>query len=386
MRVGIMTDCYTPTKNGVVTSIIQLKEGLEQRGHHVVVVTVDTPHQEDGDASVYRFPSIPFRPDIEIRLGLVNPRTVYQIVRQERIDLIHTHTEFSVGWAGRLAAGKLGLPLVHTAHTMYQDYRHYVPGGELVPAAMIRGWLKLFLRNHNLLVCPSIKAQKHFQSFMPHARTVIIGNGVCPTRFRPDLLTDAEKAQARHTLGLSPSDKVILFVGRLAPEKRVVELLRALTPLLQTHPHVKAMFVGGGPSQNRMIRAAGGNDLRDQVLFPGYVEWEQMPRVYAMAGVFVTASLSEVHPITVIEAAMCGRPIVARRDDSYLDLVRDGYNGYLVDADSQIAARVWEILNDEAQWRAFSRNALALSAGFSVEVHVDRVESLYEQVLSGPLT
>lgn len=376
MNVGLFADCYTPTKNGVVTAIVQLKEGLEQRGHHVVVVTVDTPCYEDRDPTVYRFPSVPFRPDIGIRLGWANPRTVTRIVRDERIDVVHTHTEFGVGWAGRLAAGKLGLPLVHTVHTMYQDYRHYVPGGALLPASVIRGWLRLFLRDHDVVVCPSIKAQKYVLSFLPHKRTVIIGNGVCPARFRPGLLTDSEKAQARRTLGLLPSDQVLLFVGRLAPEKRAVELLRALTPLLRARPHVKALFVGGGPSQKQMSKAVKENGLHEQVIFAGYVAWEQMPRIYALADVFVTASLSEVHPLAVIEAAMCGRPIVARRDDSYADLVQDGRNGYLVDSDAQIAARVSEILDDETRWRAVPQ-----PTDFRVETHVTRIETLYEQVV-----
>jgi 1,2-diacylglycerol 3-alpha-glucosyltransferase len=382
MNVGIFTDCYIPTKNGVVTSIVQLKEGLERSGHKAIVITVDTPGYEEYDKTVYRFPSIPFNSDIEIRLGLVNQRSVNRIVRREHIDIIHTHTEFSIGWAAKRAARSLRLPLVHTTHTMYEQYRHYLFFGRLLSAKMIRRWLRLFLFNYDALVCPSVKAQDYFKSFMPHIRTVIIGNGVCKTRFRPTLLTREEKTEARQALGIQPSDKVIIYVGRMAKEKRVLELFSVLAPLLKRCPQYKALFVGRGPSCRHMIKEAKRCNLREQTVFTGYVNWGQMHKMYSISDVFVTASLSEVHPVTLIEASICGLPIVARCDSSYVDLIQDGYNGFLVDSDRQIAKRLSEILGDETKLLEFSENGLIVSDKFNAETHVDKLESLYQQVLA----
>jgi 1,2-diacylglycerol 3-alpha-glucosyltransferase len=100
--------------------------------------------------------------------------------------------------------------------------------------------------------------------------------------------------------------------------------------------------------------------------------------LYSIADVFVTASLSEVHPMTVIEASMCGLPIVARSDESYANLIEDKYNGYLVDSDRQIAERVSDILRDETKRRAFSKNGLIVSKNFTTETHVDKFEFLYQ--------
>jgi 1,2-diacylglycerol 3-alpha-glucosyltransferase len=382
MSVGIFTDCYLPTKNGVVTSVVQLKEGLERSGHRAVVVTVDSPGCEVKDKTVYRFPSIPFNPEIEIRLGLVNQRSINSIVRREHIDIIHTHTEFSIGWAAKRAARSFGLPLVHTTHTMYEQYRHYLFFGRLLPARMIRRWLKLFLSNYDALVCPSVKVQDYLKSFMPHIRTVVIGNGVCKTRFRPTLLTREERAETRQALGIQPSDKVIIYVGRMAKEKRVLELFNVLTPLLKRYPHYKALFVGRGPSYRHMIEEAKRHNLREQIVFTGYLNWGQMHKMYSISDVFVTASMSEVHPVTLIEASMCGLPIVARRDSSYVDLIQDGYNGYLVDSDRQIAERLSEILSDETKLLQFSENSVIVSDRFNAETHVEKIESLYQQILA----
>lgn len=381
MNIAIFTDCFLPTKNGVATSIAQLKEGLEQRGHTVMLLTVKTPHDRDDDPTIYRFPAVPFNSSIEIRMGLVNQQTVNRIVQEAQIDLIHTHTEFSLGWAAKRAARRLRVPLVHTAHTMYDAYRHYLFFGKLISTKMIQRWWQWFLRGYEAVICPSIKAQQYFAAFLPAFTTVVIGNGVCPTRFHPARLTSADKTHARSDLGIAPSDKVILYVGRIAPEKRVVELVNLLTPLLQTHPQYKAVLVGCGALHQALIEAAERHRIRQQVILTGYVDWERMPALYLIAQVFVTASLSEIHPMTVIEAAMCGLPIIARRDASYTELIEDGYNGYLTDSDEQLAGRVARILEDDAALQTFSQHGRIISARFTAESHVKKCEALYRQVI-----
>jgi 1,2-diacylglycerol 3-alpha-glucosyltransferase len=381
MNVGIFADCYRPTTSGVVTSILQLKDGLERKGHKAIIVTVDTPGCSEEDSTVYRFPSIPFNSASGFRLGLVNQRAVNRIVREEKLDILHTHTEFSLGWAAKRAARTIGLPLVHTAHTMYEEYRHYLFFGQLISPKMIQKYLQLFLSDYNAVVCPSQKARDRLGSSVPHVRTVVVGNGICKTRFYPSPMTKEDKAQARKALGIQSSDKVIIYVGRIAKEKRVLRLLDVLTPLLRKHPHYRALFVGCGPSYKHMIKATARKGVCQQAIFAGSVRWEQIYRLYSIADVFVTASLSEVHPMTLIEASMCGLPIVARRDDGSVDLVKGDYNGYLVDSDRQLAERLSELLSDEAKLLEFSRNGLILSERFNAEAHVEKLESLYQQMI-----
>lgn len=382
MRIGLFSDCYHPTKNGVTTSLAQLKEGLEQRGHHVVVFTIAMPGYVENDPTVRRFPSLPYNREIEIRLGVASQHAVNRLVREERLELLHSHTEFSLGWAARRAARALRLPLVHTVHTMHEDYRHYVPLGTLLPRAGVRRWLALLLRRCDAVVCPSAKMEAYLRGFLPHLPTTVIPNGVSAARFDLSALTDADKAATRAALGLAPTDAVILYAGRLSEEKRVQALLAALIPLLRGQPHVKALFVGRGPAYAALRQQAERHSLGAQVILPGFVPWEQMRSLYAIGQVFVTASMSEVHPMTLIEAALCGLPIVSRRDLAYTDLVKNDYNGYQVESDDQLAARAAELLVDDARRAAFARNSQALSAHFSVAAHVERMEALYTQLLA----
>ena len=381
MNIGIFTDCYLPTKNGVTTAIVQARQELERRGHKVVVCTVANPGYLERDPGVYRFPSLPFNARIELRLGLARQGAIDRIVAREKLDLIHTHTEFSLGWAGKRAARGASLPLVHTLHTFYPAYRHYLPLGRLLPARAINRLLARLLADCDAVICPSEKGRAYVASCLPASRTVVIGNGVSQKRFNPERVTQADRDRTRAALGIEPDDRVILYVGRLAQEKRVLGLLAALRPLLAADASCRAVFVGAGPARDDLAAAARAAGLGRQVLLTGPVPWERMVELYAIAHVFTTASLSEVHPMTLIEAAMCGLPIVARRDVSFVGLVKDGYNGFLVDSDRAIAGMLADILHDETTRRAFASNARSLSAQFTVESHVDRLEELYRQVI-----
>ena len=231
------------------------------------------------------------------------------------------------------------------------------------------------------LICPSEKGRAYVASFVPGLCTAVIGNGASAERFNLDGITDADRDRARAALGIEPSDRVILYVGRLAQEKRVLALLEALRPLLYADD--------GCQAASSWVRGRRGRRWRWQCmkqawsrrcLFTGRIDWERMAELYAIAHAFATASLSEVHPMTLIEAVMCGLPIVARRDVSFVDLVQDGYNGFLVDSDRGDRRQAGEILQDETKQRAFAHNALTLSGQFTIETHVDRLEALYRQV------
>jgi len=382
MNIGIFTDCYLPTKNGVSTAIMQAKNELERRGHKVVAFTVASPGATEQDPGLYRFPSLPFNAGIELRLAVARQATIDRIVAREQLDLIHTHTELSLGWAGKRAARRACLPLVHTLHTFYSAYRHYMPLGRLLPERAISRLLARILAGYDAVVCPSEKGRAYVASCVPAMRTTVIANGVSQERFNPERVTQADRDRARAALGIEPEDRIILYVGRLAQEKRVLALLAALQPLLAADARSRVVFVGAGPARDGLaaVARAAGHDR--QVLLTGPVPWERMVELYAIAHAIATASLSEIHPMTLIEASMCGLPIVARRDVSFVGLVRDGYNGFLVDSDCAIAGKLAEILQDETKQRSFAHNALTLSGQFTIEAHVDKLEALYRQVIT----
>jgi 1,2-diacylglycerol 3-alpha-glucosyltransferase len=381
MNIGLFTDCYNPAMNGVVSSIVQLKAELEGRGHKVIVFTVTYPNMEKECSSIYRFSSIPFRSDIGIRIGLPRYRHLRSIVRQEQVDLIHTHTEFSMGWMGKRIARNLGLPHIHTAHTIFDYYRHYslISRGLRIP--WIQYLLHRFLIEIQAVICPSAKMKHYLAQFAPSLATTVIKNGANQKQFNHQRLSHREKTTLRSQYGIFETDQVMLFVGRLGKEKRVLQLFDQLKDVLKKRTLYKLLIIGDGPLKKELHHLVDTHQLQQQVIMTGNIKWEHINQIYQLADVFVTVSLSEVCPMTLIEACMSGLPIIARRDPGITDLVINGQNGLLVDSDSQFGNTLWGLLNNQNQLNSFSNYSQILSKQFNIDQHTELVEALYQNTI-----
>lgn len=384
MNIAIFTDAYIPIKNGVTTSVVQLKEGLEKKGHNVIVITVDVPDYEEKDPNVYRLPSInaSFGSGTDARLGfLFNYLPIIRFLKKKKIDIIHTHTEFSIALYGKKAAKKLRLPWVQSTHTMWEEYRHYILNGKIFTRGMVRKMMSTHMKNAYCLVCPSIKAEKYYKSLLPNISTVVINNGIDVDKFKSSVITESEIVALRKTFGFKKNEKILLFVGRIGNEKRVLELFNIVVPILKENSQIKMIFTGAGPLTEHIANSAARLGLDKQVVFTGFVNWDLVYRLYSISDLFVTASLSEVQPMTLIEASMCGLPMIVRRDDSYLDLVHDGKNGYIVDSDEEMTAKIRTLISDDEKLKRFSEYSFENSAKFTAENHVARMEKFYMEVL-----
>ena len=359
MNIAIFSDAYIPIKNGVTTSVVQLKEGLEKRGHNVIVITVDVPDYEEKDPNVYRLPSInaSFGSGTDARLGfLFNYLPIIRFLKKKKIDIIHTHT-------------------------MWEEYRHYILNGKIFTRGMVRKMMSTFMKNAYCLVCPSIKAEKYYKGLLPNISTVVINNGIDVDKFKSSTITENEIVSMRKTFDFKKNEKILLFVGRIGNEKRVLELFSIVVPILKENTQIKMIFVGAGPLVDHIADSAKRLGIEKQVVFTGFVNWDLVYRLYSISDLFVTASLSEVQPMTLIEASMCGMPIIVRRDDSYLDLVHDGKNGYIVDSDEEMAAKIRSLIYDDEKLKEFSEYSLKNSSKFTAENHVIRMEKFYQEVL-----
>ena len=385
MHVGLFTDCYFPTRNGVVSAVAQLQEGLRACGHQATVFTVRHPGQPDVDGNVRRFRSVPIRRDIDIRLGLPRYSQILQLARKLELDLVHSHTEFSIGRAGRRVANELGLPFVYSCHTFFEEYRHYAALASCLPRRVVRSWVRRSISSADAVICPSEKMRSWLESFTNDADFHVVPNGVNGSRFNRELRAGLNIARLREQLGIGATDRVVLYVGRLGREKRVVPLLDELTELLAKNPDCKLLIVGDGPQKHRLEQIARINGIASQVCLTGSVAWKGMAQIYSLADVFVSLSLSENCPMTLIEAAMSGLPIVTRRDEAMAAIVHPGENGMLLDDDSELSAAVKQILVCDDLGLSLSTSSIRIARQFEIERHCDRVSRLY-QVLAGGRT
>lgn len=378
MNIALFLDCYKPMKNGVITSTLQLKEGLEKKGHHVVLVAVKSKGYINEDPNVLLFPKLSFEFTSKqgFGLGLVNYNKLIKFLKKHKIKLIHTHTEFGIGLAGKYAAKRLKIPRIATSHTLWEDYGNY--SSLLKSKTFSKSFLKFYYKGVSAIVAPSIKAKKYNDGIVPNIMKKIIPNGINFEKIKNLKKNVKNIEKLREANGIKKEDKILLFVGRLSPEKRVVELLNALLPLLKKNKRIKMFFVGDGSDSDNLRKIIKNNNLINQVILTGFIEWEKLPKFYFLANTFVTASLSEIHPMTLIEANMYGLPIVARKDDSLIDLVEDHVNGYLVSEDSKFEKTIENMIFDEILLKEFSKNCINIGAKFSIENHIENMEILYK--------
>ncbi len=387
MNIALFSDSYLPTKSGIVTVVIQLKKVLEDLGHHVVVVTVDTNFKIEGSAdeqNVYRVKSIPSPVGDNQYIGVPQKRKVIEFLKANNIQLIHAHTEFFMGHIANSAGKELGIPVVATTHTMWEDYyRYYLFMGRLISKGLIRKAVKRLYRKFYAFINVSKKAQDYFRSpfMLPFTPSAIIPNAIDTQKFAGSSYTQDDIDNLKKSLGISLNDKVVLYIGRVVEEKRIKELYDIMADVVKERSDIKMVFVGSGAMEEDLRYYANQAGLEKQIIFTGFVDWTKLYLYYAMCDLFVTASLSEMHSMTILEALCLGKPVVCRKDTSFSDTVFHDVDGYYANSDEEMKKYIIKAVDDPEKLKAMGQAALEISKGFTLKLHGLRTVAFYEEVL-----
>lgn len=383
MKICMMTNTYLPHVGGVARSVHTFAEDYRALGHETVVVAPSFPDLEEMDPNVekhvIRVPALQrFNgSDFSVRLpliGLLHPR-LFEL----EVDLVHSHHPFLIGdTALRFAADKQ-VPVVFTHHTLYEEYLHYVP----FRAPAMRQFV-IELSTHYANLCDAVVAPSQSIADLIRHRGVEVPVTVIPTGVDGALFAQGDGGRFRRRHGIEPGRLVVGTLGRLAEEKNLGYLCRAVGSFLQREPKGIFLAVGSGPAAGSMRRLLNEMGVGDRVLLPGKKSGRDLCDAYKAMDLFVFSSCSETQGLVVAEAMAAAIPVVALDASGVREVVRDQENGFLLAAgasEKAFAERLWALSVDTDLRRRLSRGAVATAQGLSREASAQRALSLYQETL-----
>ena len=378
MKILITSDWYVPVINGVVTSVLLLKRELEALGHEVRVVTLSTDLHSHREGDTYYIGSVSAGKIYPgARLKMNRTRSLMRELVAWRPDIIHSQCEFSTFRVAYVLSSRLDIPIVHTYHTVYEDYTHYfIPSvrlGKRVVSAFSR-WIGL---RTACLVAPSRKVENLLREYGVTGRIEVIPTGIDLAAYHREP-EPGRLEELRRRWGIGPDKTVLLYLGRIAKEKHLEQLLDHLAA--SGREDYLFLLVGDGPSREEVLEHA--RRLAIPLVYTGMVPHDQVPDYYRLGDLFITASTSETQGLTYFEALASGLPVLCRKDPCIDGVVENDVNGWQYEDGTQFNRYLAEFCSDAGLRAAMSRAAWESAERFSGAAFGAAAERLYQSLVT----
>lgn len=377
MKIGLFTDSYLPSFDGVATSVESCARELQRRGHTVYIIAPSRPHKKDRK-NVIRLVSIRLikTPPVWIALEIPQP-SLFKVAGLE-FDIIHGHSGGTVSFIGWQLAQLHNIPFVETYHTIWKYYRHYLPYNELIKIWMVKKIISTIGNDCDGVIAPTIKAKKELLSNGVRKPIYIVPNGIYLEKFGV-----ARKDFLHNTYDIPDNIKIVLTVGRLEKEKSLDFLIKSFAIANKTCPDIAFVIVGEGHDKQKLRKLADSLGVNNKVYFIGNVAFKDMPKVYAGAGLFIFSSRTETQGMVVSEAMAAGLPVVVVEDEAFDDVITNGVNGFLVKKDKNVFARKIEnVLNNGDLRLTLGNNAKKSAIRFSIHSTTKILEQTYMKIIA----
>ena len=390
MRVGIFTESYPPLVNGVSTSILMLEHALTKLGHEVFIITVSDNKKDyilENNGHILRLPSVNLANCYDYKMTSVYPIKAVNMIKKMNLDVIHSNVEFTVGIFARVVSEQLSIPLVHTYHTNWEDYTHYITKNKKILDDICKKLLKylvVFFEDKTVteLIVPSNKIYNLFKDKYKFTKNIhIIQTGIETSKFYKENFNQKDINSLKKKLGIKKKDFVVMTVSRLAKEKSVDRIINNHKELVKKYSNMKLLIVGDGPDIDKLKDEAKSLGVSDSVIFTGKVPLNDIPIYYQLGNVFVTASKSETQGLTVVEAISSSLPVVAVKDDSFVNSVIEDFNGFVFTDDEKYINSISKLYEDKDLYNRLSNQSRLLSEDFSSEYFALKVLKVYETAI-----
>ena len=376
MKILITTDWYAPIINGVVTSVLLLQRELEALGHEVRVVTLSTTIHSYQDGPIYYMGSVSaskIYPGARLRLN--RTRSMMRELAAWRPDIIHSQCEFSSFRIAHALSTRLNIPIVHTYHTVYEDYTHYFSPSVRVGKMVVSAFSRWICDRTACIVAPTRKVETLLRDYGVRCRIEVIPTGVDLRVYRQE--PEPGRLEALRQRWQFPSDHtILLYLGRMAKEKNLEQLVDQIAAAGRSD--ITLLLVGDGPARESALEHAREKGV--PVIYTGMVRHDEAPDYYRLGDLFVTASTSETQGLTYFEALAAGLPVLCRKDPCVDGVVENGVNGWQYEDGGTFSRCLGAFCDSAALREDMQRAAQKSSEQFSAESFGAAAERLYKSI------
>jgi glycosyltransferase involved in cell wall biosynthesis len=381
MNILILTNTFTPHVGGVARSVAAFTEEYRSRGHRVLVVAPEFPDMPQDELDVVRIPAIQNFNASDFSVVLPIHPALSDTIDAFRPDIVHSQHPFLLGMTAVRIARRRGLPLVFTHHTLYEQYTHYVPGDS---PALKRFAIELATRYANLadqVFAPSESIRDLLQQ-----RGVVTPIAVVPTGVHLENFAHGDGPAFRRRMGIPEDAFVVGHLGRLAPEKNLEFLARAVADFVGSRPHAHFLVIGSGPSETTMRDVFAQAGLEARLHVAGILKQQELADALHAMDLFAFASTSETQGMVLTEAMAAGLPVVALDAPGAREVVRDRQNGRLLQEATPAAfsaALQWAAGLPPESLRDLQHAARETAEAYSMPRSADKALACYEALKSG---
>jgi len=381
MRIGIFSECYHPTLNGVVVSIDTFKKEMEAMGHEVFIVAPKVKNFKDDDEShILRYPSTTmFGPnDYPIGLTFLAPSIKKKICKLN-LDIIHAqHSLGMISVTAMKVARSCNIPIIHTYHTKLDDYIHWKVGAFL-GRWYVRTMSTRFCNKCDYVVTPSPSMKKIIEDYGVKTPIEPIPTGIDIESFQHPF--SREELKEKWNIDIPQEKKVLLYLSRVASEKNIDFLFEAISQLSQKRNDFYLIMGGGGQELEDFKKKAIKLKIDKITSFTDKLPKEDAERLFGAADIFVFSSITETQGIVIVEAMAAGIPAVAVGIMGPTDVIKDGKDGFLTALKiDEFSDRISQLLDDEDLRKRMGAKAKVDAEEFSTSACAKKMENLYINV------
>ncbi len=382
MNIGIFSDVYFPQRNGVSTAIKLYKQEMEKYGHNVYLfVPKYSRDYKRNEKNIFEFPAAKFLFEKEQRIAVPISSDILKI-KDLKLDIIHSQDPFSMGIFAQAVSKILKIKHLGTHHTMYEYYRRYLPPFIRPTLKQTQRIIKRWCLTLDKVISPTENIKSLLVDYgVPENHIVVIPTGIETNVFDKDILWDIRKEY-----GILPEEKILLFVGRLGPEKNVDFLIKMFSKVAAQDKNSKFVIIGDGIERNKLRNIVLDLNLEKRIIFTGSQPREKVLDAYRQADLFIFASYTETQGLVILEAMAAGVPVVALGKMGVYDLLNHKNAGGVMIKElreDDFVREILRLLNDDELYGKLSENAIKfVKQNYSVEVCVKKILDTYEDILN----